>query len=330
MARARDELAFLMAHDSDAFNRWDAGQELAKRLLVELARAHAAGGKLELDPVVAEAFGRVLVDESLDGSYRALALTLPDENVIAQELEVVEPESIHAARRFVVRALARAHRQRWMETYRDNAVRAERADGAAAIDARRLKNRALLFLASLEEPETTALAFQQFERARNMTDTEAALAALVGVDGRERTLALDSFHRRWKHDPLVLDRWFRLQALAPQAGTFEQVVVLAGHADFTLRNPNRVRSLLGAFSQGNPARFHDRSGRPYEFFAEQVLRIDELNPQLAARLVSAFNQWRRFEPIRRAAMLRTLEGIERKPGLSRDTAEIVARALGRA
>jgi aminopeptidase N len=326
--RSRAELAFLMAHDSDPFNRWDAGQELAKQVLLELSAAHAHGHALVLDPAVSAAFGRVLADESLDGSFRALALTLPDELVLGQELEVIDPEAVHAARRFAVRELARAHREAWLSTYRGLAARAAAGVERDAIEARRLRNRALSYLASLEEPETTALAFQQFERARNMSDAEAALAALVGVDARERELALDAFYRRWKHEPLVLDKWFRLQALAPQPGTLERVLALSAHPDFTLKNPNRVRALLGAFAHGNQVRFHGRDGRAYAFFAERVLALDELNPQLAARMVSAFNLWRRFEPVRREAMRAELERIAARPGLSKDTAEIVQRALG--
>jgi aminopeptidase N len=329
-ARTRAELAFLMAHDSDAFNRWDAGQELAKGVLLELVDVHARGGELRLDPALIEAFGKVLADEALDGSFRALALLLPDELVLGQELDVIDPDAIHAVRRFAVRELARAHRGPLLATYRALAARTGTAIDRASIDARRLQNRALAYLASLEEPETIALAWQQFERARSMTGSEAALAALVGVDCRERELALDAFYRRWKHAPLVLDKWFRLQALAPQPATLERVMALAAHPDFTLRNPNRVRSLLGAFSQANQVRFHGRDGRAYAFLAERVLAIDELNPQLAARLVSAFSQWRRFEPVRRAAQQAELERIAAHPRLSRDTGEIVSRALGRA
>jgi aminopeptidase N len=328
--RPRNELAFLMAHDTDAFVRWDAGQELAKGVLLDLVGAHARGQEMRLDAALSDAFGKLLADERLDGSFRALALGLPDELTLAQELDVIDPEAVHAARRFAVRELARVHRERLLDTYHQQAERAGTAIDKDSIDARRLKNRALACLATLEDPETVALTWQQFERARNMTDSEAALAALTWVDCRERELALDAFYRRWKHDPLVLDKWFRLQAVAPQQATLERVMALAAHPDFTLRNPNRVRALLGAFTQANPARFHARDGRGYAFLAERVLVLDELNPQLAARLLSAFNQWKRFEPARRAAMQAELERIAAHPALSRDTGEIVTRALGRA
>jgi len=332
LERTREELAFLLAHDSDPFNRWDAGQELAKQVLLELVADHARGRGLVLDPRLIAAFERVLLDESLDGSYRALALTLPDEIVLGQELEVIDPDSVHAARTFVVRELARALRPRWLATYRAHAgVPAEGAQALAqaSIDRRRLKNRALLYLSSLEERETAALAWAQFEAARNMTDSEAALAALLAGNAPERERALAEFHRRWKHDPLVLDKWFRLQALAPQPDTLERVIELTRHPDFTLANPNRVRSLLGAFAHSNQARFHARDGRGYAFYAAQVLAVDARNPQLAARLVSAFNQWKRFDAGRRDGMYAQLERIAGHAGLSRDTGEIVGRALGR-
>jgi aminopeptidase N len=328
VARSREELAFLMAHDSDPFSRWDAGQELAKQVLLELVGAAARGEALHVAPDLVAAFARVLEDERLDGSFRALALGLPEELALAQELEPVDPAAIHAARRFALRALAAAHRERLLATYQALAAPAAGGLEKAALDARRLRNRALAMLVTLEEPETTALAQQQFERARNMTDAEAALAALVGVDGRARELALDAFYRRWRHDPVVLDKWFSLQASAPQPATFERVVALASHPDFTLKNPNRARALLGVFAHANPARFHALDGRPYSFVADQVLAIDALNPQLAARLVSAFNQWRRFIPPLAERMRAELERIGAHPGLSKDTGEIVGRALG--
>ena len=331
--RGREELAFLMAHDSDPFNRWDAGQELARQVLISLARDAGAGRELTLDSSFVAAFARILEDESLDGSFRALALTLPDELVIGQELEPLDPDAVHAARHFVVRELARGLRSSWLRVHRGLAAAArESADSLEreAMNRRRLCNRALFYLVSLEEPEALALAREQFREARNMTDAEAALACLSWVEGRERDEAFAEFHRRWQADPLVLDKWFRLQAVSPLSSTFERVVELTRHPDFTLRNPNRVRSLLGAFAHANQVRFHARDGRPYAFFADQVLAIDAQNPQLAARMVSAFNQWRRFDEPRRAGQLAQLERIAARPELSRDTGEIVARALGRA
>jgi aminopeptidase N len=325
--RPRKELYFLMAHDSDPFNRWDAGQELAKTVLLEQTAAVAAGSEPRLDPLFVEAFGQVLDDPLLDASTRAFALTLPGEVALGQELEVVDPAALHEARRFVVRELARALRGRWRATYLTLSSAPDGEDESAAAARRHLRNRALSYLVALEEDEFVGWALRQLREATCMTDAEAALAALVTVDRPERVQALEHFHATWKDDPLVLDKWFRLQALSPLPETFERVVELAGHPDFSLRNPNRVRALLGAFSHGNQVRFHDPSGEPYRFMADQVLAIDALNPQLAARMVSAFNQWRRFDATRREAMASELRRIGEAPELSRDTAEIVSRAL---
>ena len=240
---------------------------------------------------------------------------------------LLAPAAIHAARRFAVRSLAAAHRERLLATYRRQAEAAAGGLDKAAIDARRLRNRALAYLAALEEPETTALALQQFERARNMSDAEAALAALVGVEGRERELALDAFYRRWKHDPLVLDKWFRLQALAPLPATFERVATLATHPDFTLRNPNRARSLLHTFALNNPLHFHAADGSGYRWVAEQVVALDRLNPQVASRLARAFDRWRKYDEGRQAHARAALETIRATEGLSPNVAEVVGRAL---
>ncbi len=347
--RSREELAFLLAHDSDPFNRWDAGQQFAQEVLLDLTERHVRGEPLELDRRLVEAFSRILADPGLDGSFRALALTLPDELLLAQQMEVIDPEAVHAARHFAVLEIAKELRPLWLELHRslrapEEPRGAARPDGGPppgdrrtpaagsldklAIDRRRLKNRALAYLVSLGEPETIALALTQYREAANMTDAEAALATLCLVDCREREPALEDFHARWKHDPLVLDKWFRLQALSPSPVTLERVIALAGHPDFTLKNPNRVRALLGAFSQANPACFHAPDGRGHAFLAEKVLEIDALNPQLAARLVSALNQWKRFEPVRRASMQRELERVAARPKLSKDVSEIVGRALG--
>jgi aminopeptidase N len=326
--RSREELAFLMAHDSDSFNRWDAGQELAKELLLGLVADHAAGRELALDHHFVSAFREVLVDPQLDGSLRSLALTLPAESFLAQELDEVDPDAIHAARRFVVRGLARELRSDLQEVHDALAPTGPYANDKASIDRRRTCNLALAYLTTLEEPETTALAVRRFDEADNMTDYEVAFACLVELPGPERDRAVAAFHERWKHEPLVLDKWFRTQAMASAPDTLDRVVELAGHPDFTLRNPNRARSLLSALG-ANQVHFHAKDGRGYAFLADRVLELDSLNPQVTARVVSAFNQWKRFDAGRRERMKAELERIASHPGLSRDVTEIVGRALAR-
>jgi aminopeptidase N len=324
--RSPEELAFLMAHDADPFNRWEAGQDLAKRVLLGLVQRAVEGESLELDGGLVQAFRKVLCDPSLDGSMKALTLTLPSEELLAQELDVVDPEAVHQARRFAVREIAAVLREDLMRIY------AQHAHGTDAIDKvqiarRRIKNRALRYLVALEEPETIAMAVEQFATARGMTDYEAAFTSLVDLVSPETDRAIAAFYERWHGDALVLDKWFRMQAMSSTSAAFDRVVALSKYPDFNLANPNRARSLLYAFAAGNPVGFHQRDGEAYRFIADQILELDAINPQVAARIVSSFNQWKRYEPRRSEMMKAELERIASRPGISNDVAEIVERAL---
>jgi aminopeptidase N len=325
--RSRAELAFLLAHDSDPFNRWDAGQELALAVVLELVRAQTSGAELRLDPALVEAFGSVLADESLDGSLRALALRLPEESVIAQHLSEVDPDAVYTARSFVQRTLAVRLRERFLETYTKLARPTPYQNDKASIDKRRLKNRLLAYLSMLDEPATTELARTQFQRADNMTDSLAALACLVEIGGAEREAALAAFYSRWRGDALVLDKWFAVQAGSAAPDAFERVAALSRHPDFQRKNPNRVRALLGTFSAMNQVRFHRADGAAYAFFADQLLAVDALNPKVAARLATSLLTWRQFEARRRSALEAALRRIAAQQGLSKDVGEIVQRAL---
>jgi aminopeptidase N len=324
--RPRSDLAFLMAHDSDPFNRWEAGQELAQRVLLELVVQAATGRPLRVDAHLVESFGRVLADSSLDGSIKASMLALPSEELLAQALQDVDPDVVHRVRRFVIREIASALRDQWMDAYERHANGRDAIE-KAEIDRRRIKNRALRYLVALEQPDTVALAIDQFRRATVMTDYEAAFMCLVDLEGPEVDQAVAQFHARWRTDPLVLDKWFRMQAMSSAPRAFDRVVALSEHPDFTLVNPNRARSLLYAFAAGNPVAFHRSDGKGYRFIADHTLALDAINPQVAARLVSCFNQWKRYEPERRGLMRSELERIGSKPGLSADVSEIVERAL---
>ena len=326
--RSPADLAFLMAHDSDPFNRWEAGQTLAKRVLVDLVERAVQGQALELDDSLVSAFREVLSDTSLDGSIKALTLTLPSEELISQELSIVDPDAVHRARSFVVRQLGAVLRDEWLSTYRQHALGLDAID-KAQIDRRRIKNRALRYLVALEEPETIALAAEQFSVASGMTDYEAAFLCLVDLESVETSRAIASFYERWRGEPLVLDKWFRMQAMSASPGAFERVVALSKHPDFNLANPNRARSLLFAFAAGNPVAFHRADGQAYRFVADRITELDAINPQVASRIVSSFNQWRRYEPGRSALMQAELERIACQPGISKDVSEIVERALER-
>jgi aminopeptidase N len=269
-----------------------------------------------------------LSDPSLDGSIKALTLTLPSEELLSQELDIVDPDAVHRARRFVVRELATALREDLMRTYERHAHGTDAID-KEQIARRRMKNRALRYLVTLEEPETTTMAVEQFSTAAGMTDYEAAFMSLVDLVSPETDRAIEAFYQRWRDDALVLDKWFRMQAMSSTPAAFERVVALSKHPDFNLANPNRVRSLLYAFAAGNPVGFHRADGAAYRFVADQILELDALNPQVAARIVSSFNQWKRYEPGRSRLMKAELERIASVPGISKDVAEIVERALER-
>ncbi|MCP3915356.1 MAG: aminopeptidase N [bacterium] len=327
MTRSADELAFLMAHDVDSFNRWDAGQELFAGAILAIADVAARGEALALDPACIDAFKSVLLDGTLDGSFRSLALTLPDESTLSQRMAVIDPDALHTAREFVRSTIGRALRLELEQVYTAHAGSGSYASDAASIARRRTQNCVLSYLAACESSETTALVQRQFESADNMTDSSAALVLLSRLPGAERDAALAAFHARWKDDPLVIDKWFTIQAVAPQAGAPARVRALAQHTDFSLENPNRARALVGAFGMANMPGFHDASGDGYRFVADQVLALDALNPQVASRVVGAFNQWKRFDEARKEKMRAELSRIASREGLSKDVYEIVSRAL---
>ena len=326
--RSADELAFLMAHDTDPFNRWEAGQELSKRVLLELVEKAEHGGTLELDPKLAAAFRKVLLDRGLDGSIKSLTLGLPSEELLSQELSIVDPDAVHEARHFVIAAIGSALRDEWRSVYEEHARGTDAVD-KTQVSRRRIKNRALRYLVALEEPDTIAMASRQFRTATGMTDYEAAFLSLVDLVSPETDEAIASFYDAWKEEPLVLDKWFRMQAMSNAPDVFERVVALSQHRDFNLANPNRARSLLYAFAAGNPTGFHRPDGAAYRFVADMIVELDRINPQVASRVVASFNQWQRYEAGRSALMKAELERIASTPTISKDVGEIVERALER-
>ncbi|MCP4906633.1 MAG: aminopeptidase N [bacterium] len=329
MERSPESFALQMAHDDDAFNRWDAGQQLALGLLVESAEIVHAGGTPTLDPSFSAAWVRVLGDDSLDGSLRSQALTLPAERVAAQEMEVIHPDAIHEAREAMLRDLARAHHDVLWSLYHGLAPNAPYRHDRVQIDRRRLRNVALRMLAATDEEQAIEAAWAQFEGADNMTDAQAAFLILADKEHARRNDVIAAFYERWKEDPLVLDKWFTIQASSTRPDTLDRVRELAEHPDFNLGNPNRVRSLIGAFCSGNQVRFHGAAGAGYVFLADYVLALNDSNPQVASRMASIFNDWRRYDPDRQAAIQAQLERIASSGSLSKDVYEIVSRALSR-
>jgi aminopeptidase N len=318
--RRPQELERLAQADTDPFARYEAMQELMMSALVAGARGEA----LDPEPVI-RATGATLRSNALDPAFKAEAILLPSESLIADRMDVVDPDAIHASREKLRAAIGSA--------LAGDLLAAHRSDGAAGDDLsphakgiRRLRTVALAMISAADETKAAGLATAQFDAADNMTDRQGALGVLVSTETPERQAALDAFYQRFHNDALVLDKWFALQAAAQRPDTVDQVLKLAQHADFTMNNPNRLRSLVGVFG-GNHWAFHSADGRGYAFLADMIIAADKLNPQIAARLVPAFGRWRRFEPKRAEMMRQALERIVATPGLSKDVFEQASKSL---
>jgi aminopeptidase N len=320
------ELALLFSHDSDPVNRWEAGQRLAMSRLLKLSGEIAAGASMDLDDVFVEAMRKMLVDESLDPSFREQALLLPSETMIADQLDVVNPLAIHMARQFVRADIGARLRAELLDQYQANQTPGEYSPDAVAIGKRALKNLALSYLNAAPDAESIALAEQQFDEAGNMTDRVAALSALVHARAPNADAALQRFYDEFQNEALVVDKWFAMQAAAPTTDV-ASVRTLMTHKAFTLRNPNRARSLVSMFCAGNPVGFHAPDGSGYAFWAEQVIALDALNPQVASRLARAMDRWRRYAPALQVHMKKALQQVAGQAKLSNDVREVVSKAL---
>jgi aminopeptidase N len=318
--RGPAELAFLSAHDGDPFARYVAMQLLMLDTLI----AGVTLGKTDHGPVL-DAVRNTLTDPALDAAFKAEAVLLPAEALIGDQLSEVDPDKIAAVREALRADIGRTMEDGWRDAYASH--RANRFEYTpTAKGARRLRSVSLGYIAASGAADAARLAFEQFSDADNMTDRQGALGVLANGDAPERQAALGAFYKRFHDDALVLDKWFSVQALSMRADTPAAVQALAKHRDFTIANPNRMRSLAGAFAVNQRA-FHDLKGGGYRFLSDMILAVDPLNPQNAARLVPALGRWRRFEPKRAAAMSEELERILKTPGLSKDVTEQVSKSL---
>lgn len=318
--RTPADLAFLSAHDDDPFARYEAMQQLMLDTLV----AAVASGSADHGPVI-DAVRNTLADAKMDHAFIGEAVLLPSDSFIGDQMAMVDPEAIFAAREALRADLARELEGEWRAAY--EAVRANRFEySPAAKGARRLKNVALGYIAATGAADAAELAFGQFEGADNMTDRQGALTTLSNGTSPLRERALAAFYERYASNALVLDKWFQTQALSTRDDTAEMVERLAAHPDFTLANPNRARALLGAFAVNQRA-FHQASGRGYRFVADQLIALDKLNPQTAARMIPPLGRWKRFDAGRASKMRAELERIVATPGLSKDMFEQASKSL---
>ncbi len=350
------DLALLSAHDTNAFVRWEAGQELASRQILQMAqRWRQTGDTGTVDTIMLSAWAATLNDPALDSGFRARALSLPAEKTLTERMTPMDPLAVSVARRALRTALGSACSTALQAIYETQSTTGDYSPAPLPAGRRALKNLALSYLVAGAEArsagantvgtnteavftnaeaadskyrsQTNALALQQFKLATNMTDRMAAFSTLAHeAPGIEALNVIDQFYQAWQHDALVVDKWFGVQATSPRA-TVATIQELMAHPAFTLRNPNRARAVIFMFCIGNPSGLHAEDGSGYRFWAEQVLALDAINPEIAARLARAFDHWARFIPSVQAQMRVQLQRVATHKGLSRNTLEIVSKAL---
>ncbi|MDH5471939.1 MAG: aminopeptidase N [Gammaproteobacteria bacterium] len=320
------DLAFLVANDTDEFNCWNSSQQLAVNTILTLINNYQQGKSLQLDDDFVRAFKAVLNNPDLDKALAARVLTLPGEDYLAELMPVVDVDAIHFVREFCCYQIARQLETDLLHVF--NANYSEQFDlSANAMGQRSLKNLCLSYLVELNKVETRQLAMYQYESASNMTDQMAALRALAHIDCVERERVLADFYQQWHDDNLVIDKWFIVQATASLPDTLQRIQQLQQHEAFDIKVPNRVRSLIGAFSQANPVIFHDKSGEGYRLLTDCVMQLNKVNPQIAARLLLPLIQWKRYDDQRQALMKQQLNRIAEMPDIARDVYEIVSKGL---
>jgi aminopeptidase N len=316
------ELLARMANETDSFNRWEAVQKLAQNFILT---------NREPDQRLLEAYRGLLVDPQLDPAFKQLLFSLPAETYLYEQVQSVDPQQIHWARRGFKSSLAKALKSDWAITYRSLQTAADYSPDARSMGRRALKNDALMMLVETKDTQWFEVAEEQYEIANNMTDRFAALHALVCVDAPQAQNALADFYQRYAEDPLVVDKWFALQAMRPAelkaSMVLNHVKELMRHPAFQMNNPNRVRSLIHAFCLSNPGGFHATDGATYAFWAEQVIALDEINPQVAARLARGLDRWRQFAPRYQRPMKAALKTVAAVKRLSPDVREVISKAF---
>jgi aminopeptidase N len=317
------ELLTLVKKDDDAFNRWEAIQKLYIDSILS---------NTTLDTAVIDALRELLLDPLLDPAFKDLVFTLPAESYLYEQVAIIDPQAIHVSRRKIREQLATSLLAEWTTTYQNNQTPGSYNPDAANAGRRALKNLALRMLMSAQAPNAHKWAQEQYQSANNMTDRYGALATLVNFASPQAEIYLNDFHQRFSDDALVIDKWFTLQAtrqedLTGQRPVMADVLTLRNHPDFNIKNPNRARSLIHAFCMSNPGAFHNPNGESYQFWAKQVIELNQINPQVAARLARGLDRWKQFAPVYQNHMKSALELISRQDHLSSDVAEVIQKAL---
>jgi aminopeptidase N len=322
-----EELAFLMARDTDDFNRWDAAQTLFKKQIQHLVTDIVRERPLTVSQNLVQAFGAALSDRAADRAFLAGALAIPRETDLAELFETIDVDAIHTARQHLKTHLAATFSSLFLKTLDRCSHTDPNSLSIQDIGSRALRNLSLSYIAGTGSKSMLTRVWEAFESSGNMTDEFAGFRILSAATTAWKQKSVARFYDRWSHDPLVMDKWFYVQAVSPLPGTLDSVMDLVNHPDFTLTNPNRVRALIYGFAMNNPVCFHDRTGRGYTFVTEKILALDRINHQIAARLARSFNQWKKYDALRRNLMKQSLETLAAAPDLSTNVYEIVSRAL---
>jgi aminopeptidase N len=322
------DLQHLAAHDSDPFNRWQALQTFALRILIVNAKAIRGGKNTNSDNGLIDALAAILADKTLEPAFIAQALTPPSEADIAREIgSDVDPDAIFAARTHLRRKIGERLSGELLRVYERFSVREPYSPDSVSAGKRALRNVCLDLMAASGQADAIARAFAQYQSADNMTDRLAGLSTLSLHDKPQRAAAFEDFYTRHSSDPLIVDKWLTLQAAIPDPTALDRVTTLTAHSAFAVTNPNRVRALIGTFAQGNPTQFNRADGAGYQFIAEYVLKLNSTNPQVAARLMTAFKSWRALEAGRRAHAETAIRRVAGAENLSVDVRDIAERAL---
>lgn len=321
----KDQLAFLMANDTDGFNKWEASQKLALSTILPALHEIEKGKEVKTDPALIEGFG-ALIENEQDPSLLSYALGLPSHSYIAQLRDVIDPIAIHDLREQISKDIATAYYDDFMRIYEHNSIDGPYSPDPASMGKRALKNKALSYMMYLPE-KTTALAKTQYDEADNMTDRAAALNCLAQIDGKEKDDAFADFYERFKQHELVVNKWFSMQVCADRANGPDIVNKLRKHEAFTMKNPNKVRALYAGFAMRNVPGFHRKDGAGYILMRDMLLELDGINPQITARLAGVFLQWKKYAPEYRDQMKAVLEAIANKDGISPNTYEVINKAL---
>ncbi len=319
--------SFLMSHDSDGFNRWESGQQLFTKTILNLINDYKLGKTFHVPDLIISAVRKNIKNFKIEKSLIAKSLILPAETYIAEFMDVIDPVAIHHACRYLRTVLAQTLEKSFYNVYKANEEEGEYKFDQQSVGKRNLKNVCLSYLMELNDNKITKKCVDQFNNSKNMTDTIAALISLANNECDERKVVISDFYEKWKEDALVIDKWFSIQATSRCSGALENVKKLTSHNDFSIKNPNKIRSLIGAFCHGNQLHFHDESGNAYSFLSDYVIEIDKINPQIASRLVGGFSFWRRYDEKRQELMKSELIRIKESEHLSKDVYEIVTKSL---